>query len=302
MSSKNYLKSILIPLILLALISFQGIHGWAQEKQKPRKQPLPEISSKVYNKISPTTVKILCNQGEKIGTGAIVAITKKGEAIIMTACHVVTSNWIDAADPDIQLEFYQDIQVKFVSELKPVDAAVIAKFVDRENDLALIVTKTPVGEESVISYANSDKVKPGEIVAAAGFPATDELNLTVGRITRREKYIIFDAKIAEGCSGGPLIDKKGRMIGLSTHIIESYIEDEGYATPINLITTVVDSWLNNLKLKTKWQLENDKSFFKSPLFISSAVVSTGAILYLSGAFSGNGKEGEFPMPVGRPQK
>lgn len=302
MFSKNDLKNIVRLLILLALISFQGIHSQAQETQEPKKQPLPEISSKVYNKISPATVKILCNQREKIGTGAIVAITEKSEAIIMTACHVVTSNWIDAADPDIQLEFYQDIQVRIASELKPVAATMIEKFVDRENDLALIVTKTPVSEESVINYANSDKVKPGEIVAAAGFPGTEELNLTVGRVIRRGKYLIFDAKIDEGCSGGPLIDKKGRMIGLSTFIQKADTKDEGYATPINLITTVVDSWLGDIKLKTRWLLEKDKSLFKNPLFISGAVVSVGAILYVSGVFSGDGKEGEFPLPVGRPKK
>jgi S1-C subfamily serine protease len=192
--------------------------------------------------------------------------------------------------------------MKIASELKPIDCDVIEKFVDRENDLAIISTKLPVVEESVISYSNSDKVKPGEIVIAAGFPGTEKLNLTVGRVMRREKYLIFDAKIDEGCSGGPLIDKKGRMIGLSTYIQKSDIEAEGYATPINLITTVVDSWLGDIKLKTRWRLEKDKSLFINPLFISGAVVSVGAILYVSGVFSGGGKEGEFPMPEGRPLK
>ena len=300
MSVKNFKIELLKIFMLTSFFFFQNFNGWTQEQRAQDSQPLPEISSKVYEKVSPATVKIICNQGEKIGTGTIVAITEKGEAVILTACHVVTSNWIDAADPDIQLEFYQDIQIRTASELKPVAAAVIEKFVDKANDLAMISTKSPVGEESVISYANSDKVKPGEIVVAAGFPGTDELNLTVGRIIRREKYLIFDAKIDEGSSGGPLIDKKGRMIGLSTYIQKSDIEEEGYATPINLITTVVDSWLNSVKLKVRWRKE--KSIFKSPLFISGAIISASAILYVSGVFSGDGEEGEFPMPVGRPQK
>jgi S1-C subfamily serine protease len=299
MSVKNFKIGILKVFMLASFFFFQNFNGWTQEQRAQDSRFLPEISSKVYDKVSPATVKILCNQGEKIGTGAIVAITEKGHAIILTACHVVSSNF-EEPDKDLPLEIYENIQVKIASELKPIDCDVIEKFVDRENDLAIISTKLPVVEESVISYANSDKVKPGEIVVAAGFPGTDELNLTVGRIIRREKYLIFDAKIDEGSSGGPLIDKKGRMIGLSTYIQKSDIEQEGYATPINLITTVVDSWLNSVKLKVRWQ--KDKSIFKSPLFISGAIASASAILYVSGVFSGGGKEGEFPMPEGRPRK
>jgi len=301
MSVKNLKFEMLTIFMLTSFLIFPNFKGSTDEQRKPDSRSLPEISSKLYNRISPAIVKILCNQGEKIGTGVIVAITEKDHAIILTACHVVTANY-DEMDPDLPLEFYEKIQVKIASEFEPVAAVVIEKFVDRANDIVLISTKTPVGEDIVINYANSDDVKPGEIVAAAGFPGTDELNLTVGRVIRREKYLIFDAKIAEGCSGGPLLDKKGRMIGLSTYIQKSDIEAEGYATPINLITTVVDSWLGDIKLKTRWRLKKEKSLFTSPLFISGAVVTVGAILYVSGVFSGDAKEGVFPLPVGRPQQ
>ena len=63
------------------------------------------------------------------------------------------------------------------------------------------------------------KATPGQKVAAVGYPFTDELKLTVGRFVQPvANYLLFDAKLEAGNSGGPLIDEKGRMIGLSIYI------------------------------------------------------------------------------------
>lgn len=300
MSSKNYLKNILTLLILLALISFQGLQGWAQNKQELKKQPLPEISAKVSDKISLTTVRIACNQEEKLGTGAIVAIEPKGRLLILTACHVVSSNF-EETDPNIPLEFYKDIKVKLASELQPVAAIVVPKFVDRANDLAIILTAAPILIDDVISYTHSNKIKTGAIVAAAGFPGTEELTLTAGRYVRPDnKYIVFDAKIDKGCSGGPLIDKKGRMIGLSTFIQKGEEENESYATNIDLIASIVDKWLNYIKLNKRWQLKEDRPIYKNPIFISGGLLAaTGTAIIASGILAKE-DEGKFPLPPGRP--
>ena len=90
----------------------------------------------------------------------------------------------------------------------------------------------------------------------------------VGRIIRLEsKHLVFDAQIAPGNSGGPLVDKHGRMIGMS---IETY-EGNGYALPMDLILSVVDGWLKNMKLEEVWQHQKyapfSQRFIKDPLFV-----------------------------------
>ena len=129
-------------------------------------------------------------------------------------------------------------------------------FVDRANDLALIGTNEPVSEDRLINYTPSDNVKPGQVVAAFGFPNTEQINQTIGNVIRMQgNYLVFDATISPGSSGGPVVDKLGRMIGLSTYVEGA----EGYAIGMNLVSSVVNNWLQNTKLTKLWQRETDRT-------------------------------------------
>src|SRR5512145_1357060 len=92
-----------INLLVLTFLS----NAWGQAGD----ESLMDMPLSVYNKVSPVTVKITCNSGEKVGSGAIVAITKSGlraggQALVLTACHVVSSNFeMATADPDLALSF-----------------------------------------------------------------------------------------------------------------------------------------------------------------------------------------------------
>jgi S1-C subfamily serine protease len=228
----------------------------------------------VFNKVSPATVKIICDNGQEFGTGSIVAITKGGAALILTACHVITGS--DVRDERIPLEFYKDIQVKISTEPAPVRARVLPDFIDRANDLALIGTTKVISGENVISYSLGEKIKPGQRVAAFGFPGGGELHQTVGDLTSIQgNYFVFDAVIDKGSSGGSLVDRKGIMIGLTTFIQAS----EGYALKMDLVSPVVNGWLDGLELKKKWKLEKDTSLIKNPRFIAGGLLVSGTILY-----------------------
>jgi S1-C subfamily serine protease len=230
--------------------------GWAQEGG----ESLTDMPLSVYNKVSPVTVKITCNDGEKVGSGAVIAITKSGlraggQALVLTACHVVSSNFeMATADPDLALSFYDKLEVKASGELSSIPARVLQQFVDRSNDIALILTEYSAPGDEVVAYINSDAVKPGQKVAAFGFPETDQLSQTVGRVTRVQgNYLVFDAAIAPGSSGGPLVDDAGRMVGVSTYTIAG----EGYALSINLVSTVVNPWLGGARVKKVWEYKED---------------------------------------------
>lgn len=257
------------PILLCHLCS------WAQ----PQK-PLPEMPAKVYDKIAPVVVKITAKNGNKVGSGAVVGLSPRGRVIILTACHVVAENFEDyEKDPNIALDIHQDLKVKIGLDLVFVPAAVIPTLFDRL-DFALIVTRAPVGPKEIIRYNHSDGAKPGQKVAAFGFPETDQLSQTIGLITRlEEKYLVFDAKIVPGNSGGPLVDKAGRMIGLSVKTVEG----EGYALPMNLVLSVVDGWLKNLNLLTIWERQKYTSIwqqmYKNPLIVIPEVGAIGGVSY-----------------------
>ena len=94
-------------MFFLALIS-QSLNSRGQEKD------LPKMPAKAYNNVSPATVKIVCNKGEKTGSGVIVGITPYGRALILTASHVVAKEF----GPDLEeLEFYEKLAVKIPTEI-----------------------------------------------------------------------------------------------------------------------------------------------------------------------------------------
>jgi len=127
---------------------------WSQEKN------LSKRPAKAYNNVSPATVKIICNQGVKTGSGVIVGITPYGRALILTASHVVAKEFGQDLE---ELEFYEKLAVKIQKEVQPLPANIIRGFVDRANDLVLLVTKTPSFQNHVISYTL--EVTPGQKVA-----------------------------------------------------------------------------------------------------------------------------------------
>lgn len=265
-------------LLFLAILFFaSGVTAWAQERRQLKPRDFPEMDAKVYDKVSAVTVKIICDGGKKIGSGSIVGIADGGKALILTACHVISSNFEDP-DPDLGLEYYDKIEVKTTDQLQPVPARIVPRFVDRANDLALIATSRPILVRQVISYTKSDKIKPGQKVAALGYPRSNELSLTVGRIVTRDnpKYLVFDAIIGIGSSGGPVVDADGRMIGMSSFLIQQQGVNLGYATNMNLVSSIVNGWLQRVRLEMKWQFEKDRSFFTSPLFITGVIITAGA--------------------------
>jgi serine protease Do len=103
---------------------------------------------------------------------------------------------------------------------------------------------------------NSDDLKIGDWVLAVGQPFGLENTVTAGivsatgravGITRHEEFIQTDAAINPGNSGGPLVDLKGRVIGINTAISSSSggFQGIGFAVPVN-----VAKWVSS-------QLEKD---------------------------------------------
>ncbi len=275
--------------LFVVIIGGFGLNAkaWAQ----PAPKDLPEMPPKIYDRVAKATVNIICNDGQANGAGVVVGITPNGRALILTACHVVASNFKET-DPDIALEFYRNLRVKIASEVTPVSAIVLPNRVDRANDLALIVTRERVTGNEVISYTRTEGLKPGEKVAAFGYPQTERLSQTVGHITRLEpKYLVFDARIAPGNSGGPLIDKNGRMIGVSTFVEQ---KNEGYALHMNLVLPIVEDWLRETKLSKQWKFEKD-GFPLWPVIGGGVALGVGGTLLLLGGGDESTPD-VFPLP------
>src|SRR5205085_8099468 len=101
---------------------------------------------------------------------------------------------------------------------------------------------------------DSDRLRVGEEVLALGNPLGLDQSLTRGIVSAtnrilpatffslQEPLIQVDTPINHGNSGGPLLNRCGEVVGITTAII-SDSQNIGFAIPINLAKTVVPDLL-----------------------------------------------------------
>lgn len=124
---------------------------------------------------------------------------------------------------------------------------------DAANDIAVIKVQAPRELLVPVVPGDSRRLHVGQHIYAIGNPFGLERTLTVGIISslnrslpsrsgRTMKSIIqIDAALNRGNSGGPLLDSRGRLVGMNTAIASSTGENTGvgFAIPINTILRVV---------------------------------------------------------------
>ncbi len=135
---------------------------------------------------------------------------------------------------------------------------------DIENDLAVLKFTPPKNKKlSTIKFGSSAHLKVGQRVLAIGNPfglertLTDGIVSALGRPIQNDKNIIIknmiqtNTAINPGNSGGPLLDTKGRMIGINTMIYSTSGSSAGvgFAVPINTAKRVVADILKYGKVR-----------------------------------------------------
>jgi putative serine protease PepD len=125
---------------------------------------------------------------------------------------------------------------------------------DPDTDLAIIrLTEKPAGPLTVIPLGDSEKLVVGQKVLAIGNPFGLDRTLTTGVISGLQRpirarndrliegAIQTDASINPGNSGGPLLDSRGRMIGINSQILSPSGSSAGvgFAVPVGIAKRVV---------------------------------------------------------------
>lgn len=125
---------------------------------------------------------------------------------------------------------------------------------DPQTDLAVIKVKydKPL---TAAQFANSDEVEVGQWCIAVGNPLGLEQTVTVGVVsavgrsgigaTAIEDFIQTDASINPGNSGGPLVDLRGRVIGINTLIFTAPGSGIGFAIPSTMASRIAQQIANS---------------------------------------------------------
>ncbi|MDO1559113.1 trypsin-like peptidase domain-containing protein [Brevundimonas sp. 2R-24] len=121
---------------------------------------------------------------------------------------------------------------------------------DAATDLAVLKIEAP--RLTQVEVADSDTLRTGDLAFAVGYPLGLDQTVTMGVVSGLgrsgigdaiEDYIQTDAAVNTGNSGGPLLDSRGRLIGINTAILSGGgggNDGIAFAVPTRIVTAVVD--------------------------------------------------------------
>ena len=201
----------------------------------------------IYKRLAPGVVTVISlfdgaaalleDEGEGgQGSGFVL----DGEGYIATNAHVVTSGTAGNRKraEDVFVEFFDGNRVP---------AEIVG--VDPYADVALIKVDPKGLSLTPLDLGSSDGLVVGEPVAAIGSPFGEQQSLTVGVISALNRNIESltdfgignaiqtDAAINPGNSGGPLLDVRGRVLGINSQIKSASGGGEGvgFAVPVDTV-------------------------------------------------------------------
>ena len=174
-----------------------------------------------------------------------VPISALGSGVIISRDgYIITNNHVVENADNIVIKLYDGSEHE--AELVGTDP---------QTDLAMVKIK-PIPGMKYAEFGDSDQCKIGEWVIAIGAPRGLDWTVTAGIISAKnrtdigvlgptgyEDFIQTDASINPGNSGGPLINLRGRVIGINSLIVSASQGSEGlgFAIPSNLARNISDS-------------------------------------------------------------
>ncbi|TEU12772.1 MAG: PDZ domain-containing protein [Anaerolineales bacterium] len=175
--------------------------------------------------------------------------------VIDTDGHIVTNNHVVEGARRIQVRFSDDTEA---------EAEVVGT--DPHTDLAVIKVDVPAAMLHPVELGESDALRVGQRAIAIGNPFGFERTVTmgiisaVGRVLRQisgfslPNLIQTDAAINPGNSGGPLLDSRGKVIGVNTIIFTrtGFSSGVGLAIPVNTVKRVVPELIENGRFAHPW--------------------------------------------------
>ena len=203
---------------LLSLFAFVLLASCARVPQQEVSEKFPTLTADLAaEKGKASVVRITGGNLMKIGAGS---------GFFVQPDKVVTNLHVVARPGPIFAKLSDDENVWMVEGVAGYDI---------ENDLVILKI---AGEGVPLSLGDSDAARNGERVYAIGYPGGGAYKLTEGMVRSsryKDKWLQTTADISQGNSGGPMLNGKGEVIGISTAVDNSF----SYAVPSNLLKALL---------------------------------------------------------------
>ncbi len=196
----------------------------------------------LYSRCAQSVVGIRADYADESGYAWGTGIVVSADGLILTNQHVIDL----ATSTTVTLSDGGEYPAKLVGE-------------DVVTDIALL----KIQAEGLVpaQFGDSTELQVGESVAAIGNPLSDRFtnSLTDGIVSAINRDVTVDgrqmtliqtnAALNEGNSGGPLLNRRGQVVGVTNMKMVNYysevtVEGIGFAIPSTTVKTVVDQLLD----------------------------------------------------------
>jgi S1-C subfamily serine protease len=215
--------------------------------------PDEAVNISVYEAVNRSVVNI---NTRTVRNGAFMLFEAESEgagsgSVLDTAGHILTNYHVVEGAKEIEVALFNG---------KTFEGRLVGK--DESNDVAVVKIDAPSDMLLPVTFGDSAHLRVGQRVFAIGNPFGLERTLSTGIISSLNRslparnhrviksVIQIDAAINPGSSGGPLLDSRGRLIGMNTAIATASGQSAGvgFAIPVANIARVVPQLLERGKV------------------------------------------------------
>jgi S1-C subfamily serine protease len=197
--------------------------------------------------------------------------------------HIVTNNHVAEASPQLLVT---------LADEHTVPAEVVG--LDPGSDLAVLKIDVPPEQLTVAELGDSSSLRVGQRTIAIGNPFGLERTVTtgivssLGRTLERDdssfllaQVIQTDAAINPGNSGGPLLDSRGRVIGVNAAIRSTtgFNSGVGFAIPVDIVKRVAPELITHGRYRHTWVGVTGSTITREMVESMDLPVDTGALIF-----------------------
>jgi S1-C subfamily serine protease len=216
-------------------------------------RPCTESTPAIYDRVSPGVVfidgtsvnpyRVTDRVDHIVGSGFIIST----EGLVVTNAHVAFGRQALS----VTLDDGTSVPARLIGADPLFDIAVLQ------------IPKPSTGQLPTLTLGDSDTIRTGEDVLTIGNPLGLNQTLTHGIVSavnrtlpvtffsQMEPMIQVDTPINHGNSGGPLINRCGVVVGMTTAAVTD-AQGIGLAIPVNLIKVVVPGLVKDGRLVRPW--------------------------------------------------
>jgi len=270
-------KKITLIFLLITTLS----KATAQE-ESPAPEIQPVLSRANLDKSAPAVVKIVADEGRKIGAGVILGIHNDGVGFILTSYSLIAGRDKVA----VIVKDYPD----------PLLGRVVDRWIDFDSDLAIVGVKNFPATAATITLGEPKSARAGSTVTLiAHTDDGDWQSIPIQLSDANERYFVFNAADLSNIDGSPLVDQNGSLIGLvlSDELLPAAEQTGTQAIKTSVIKPLVKEWFRPVALQKKWR-ESRGGFATWIWAVGGGVIggTTATVI----ALAGGGEEAPRGLP------